>query len=107
MDTNGEFCIVLTTTGSQQEADRLASDLLTRKLAACVQVQQITSHYVWKGDLLKEPEFLLLIKTRRSAYPEIEAYVREQHSYEIPELVLLPVDTGLSAYLGWIRENTI
>jgi periplasmic divalent cation tolerance protein len=104
---DGGFCIVLTTTGSPEEADRLAAGLLARKLAACVQVLQITSHYVWKGALHKEPEFLLLLKTRRSAYAEIEAYIREAHSYEIPELLLLPVDTGLSAYLGWIQENTI
>jgi periplasmic divalent cation tolerance protein len=101
-----EFCVVLTTTDSVEEADRLASGLVSEKLAACVQIISITSHYIWEGKTFKAPEFLLLVKTRRTAYSEIETYIRRKHSYEVPELILLPVELGIETYLNWIRENT-
>jgi periplasmic divalent cation tolerance protein len=101
-----EFCVVLTTTDNTEEADLLASALVSQKLAACVQICSITSHYIWKGKSHQTPEFLLLIKTHRSAYPEIEAYIRQTHSYVVPELILLPVEMGIETYLNWVRENT-
>ena len=102
-----EFCVILTTTGSIEEADRLAEGLVSAKLAACVQIVQISSRYSFKGRLYKDQEQLLLIKTRSSLYPNIEDYLRAEHSYEIPEILQLPVKSGVESYLSWMREQTI
>ena len=66
-------CVILTTAGSQEEADRLAEMLVTRRLAACVQITAITSWYAWQGEVNHEPEYLLLIKTVADLYPTVES----------------------------------
>lgn len=101
-----KYCVMLTTTGSQEEADRLAELLVTQRLAACVQITSIDSWYAWEGRVTHEPECLLLIKTRADLYPEVEAAVLANHSYELPEIVQIPITRGLEGYLGWIEENT-
>lgn len=101
-----DFCVVLTTAGSRQEANRLADLLVEQRLAACVQIVGIESTYRWQGQVTKEPEFLLLVKTRRALYPQVEAAIVANHSYEIPEIVQIPIQRGLGGYLGWIEENT-
>ena len=100
------YCVILSTTGSREEADRLAELLVSQKLAACVQISAISSVYMWQGELHKDAEFLLLIKTAASRYAEIEAAIVKNHSYEVPEIVQLPIENGLPAYLEWISENT-
>ena len=99
-------CVILTAAGSEEEASRLAEMLVSRNLAACVQVTGISSVYRWEGRLHKEPEHLLLIKTTAHRYAEIEAAIVANHSYEVPEIVQLGVEQGLPAYLEWISENT-
>lgn len=100
------YDIILTTTGSKEEADRLAEMLISRQLAACVQVINIGSTYMWQGKITQEAEFLLLIKTASHLYSEVEKIIVENHSYEIPEIIQIPIVQGLPAYLAWIDENT-
>ncbi len=100
-------CVILTTAGSADEADRLAEILISRRLAACVQVANIASTYRWKGEVTKEAEFLLLIKTDSHLYSRVEAAILENHSYEVPEIIQLPIERGSSRYFDWIDENTI
>lgn len=100
------YCVVLTTAGTEEEAHRLAEGLVSRKLAACAQVMPITSYYVWNGQLNRDPEWLLLIKTTTARYGDVEAFLRDHHSYEVPEVVQVPIRQGLDRYLAWIRENT-
>jgi periplasmic divalent cation tolerance protein len=100
------YCVILTTVGSQDEANRLAELLVERKLAACVQIANIASVYRWQGQVQKEAEYLLLIKTATHLYRNVEKAIVENHSYEIPEIVQLPIVNGLERYLGWIAENT-
>ena len=100
------FCVILTTAGSRDEADRLAEILVSRRLAACVQIASIASTYMWKGKVNKDSEFLLLVKTAADLYHEVEAAIVENHSYEIPEVIQIPVTQGLDRYLGWIDGNT-
>ncbi len=100
------FCVILTTAGSPEEADRLAEMLVSRRLAACVQMIPMTSCYTWKEQVTKEAETLLLIKTAAHLYHEVEAAIVENHSYEVPEVVQIPITQGLDRYLGWIEENT-
>ncbi len=101
-----EYCVVLTTAGTEEEAHRLAGELVSQRLAACVQVLPITSYYVWEGHLNRDPEYLLFIKTTVARYGEVENFIRQHHSYEVPEVVQIPIRQGLDRYLAWVRENT-
>ncbi|HWY61784.1 MAG TPA: divalent-cation tolerance protein CutA [Rhizomicrobium sp.] len=102
----GDFGVVSTTVSSREDADRLSGLLLSEKLAACVQILKIDSHYVWKGETNHEPELMLLIKTRASLFERVMARLAAEHPYEIPEIVATPFAAGFSGYLGWIEEST-
>ena len=100
------YCVITTTTESLQEAENMARMLVSRRLAACVQIVDVSSVYTWQGEIRKEPEHLLLIKALADRYAEIETAIRENHSYEVPEILQLPVEDGWPAYLKWISEST-
>jgi periplasmic divalent cation tolerance protein len=100
------YAVVLTTAKSPGDARRIADKVLSEKLAACVQLLAINSLYTWKGEVAEESEVLLLLKTRQELYPELEKAIVSVHKYETPEILLLSVDRGLPAYLGWIDEVT-
>jgi periplasmic divalent cation tolerance protein len=100
------YCVILSTAGSLDEANRLAELLVERKLAACVQIANISSVYRWQGQVKKEAECLLFIKTASHLHRQVEAAIVENHSYEIPEVIQIPITNGLERYLGWIGENT-
>jgi periplasmic divalent cation tolerance protein len=100
------FCIVLSTTSSQEEADKIAGVLLEKRAAACVQMTPIVSLYHWKGKVERDNEVRLLIKTTDALYPRVESLIRENHSYEVPQIVKLQISAGLPEYLGWIAEET-
>ncbi len=101
-----EFGIVLTTVATPEDARRLADGLLEQRLAACVQTLAIQSAYRWKGAVQREPEQLLLIKTRAALYPAVEAYLRAHHPYEVPEIVRVPIAAGSPDYLRWLAAET-
>jgi periplasmic divalent cation tolerance protein len=101
-----EACVVITTCSSDEEANNIAKVLLDARLAACVQVTDVRSHYVWKGERTAEPEKLLLIKIPTEHYPQVEAAIVAAHSYEVPEVICIPVVAGSPAYLEWINEVT-
>ena len=105
MNPAADYCVVLTTAANADEAARLADGLVAARLAACVQSQPINSTYVWEGAVQHDAEVLLLIKTRSDAYAAIEAFIREHHSYDVPEIICLPVTAGSSDYLGWISQT--
>ena len=99
-----EALVVITTMETQAEAERLASELVERELAACVQViAPLTSVYRWQGKVETASEALLLMKTTRAAYPQLEAALKHLHRYETPEIIALPVATGSADYLAWLR----
>lgn len=100
------YCVVMTTTGTEEEAHRLAEGLVSGRLAACVQVMPVTSTYIWQGELHRDPEWLLLIKTTAARYDDVEAFIREHHSYQVPEVVQVPIQRGLGAYLDWVGSAT-
>ena len=105
MDLSG-FCVVQTTIDDEIRAEEIAEALIERKLAACVQIAPVTSHYVWKGAPAKEKEFLLSAKARAADFDLIAAAIRELHSYETAEIIALPVVAGAAAYLDWARQAT-
>ncbi len=98
--------IVLSITGSQEEARRIAQALVERRLAACVNiVGPIHSVYRWKGAVESAPEHLLVIKTTAAAFPRVRDSIRELHSYEVPECVMLSIEAGSEEYMKWIGES--
>jgi periplasmic divalent cation tolerance protein len=101
-----ETCIVvLTTVGTKQFANDLAQSIVSARLAACVQIQQVQSVYRWKGKVCSEPECVLAIKTTDAKYEELEQHIRANHSYEMPEIVRMPIAGGSAEYLAWIGES--
>ncbi len=98
--------IALTTTGSFEEAQRIARYLVERRLAACVNiVNGVHSIYCWKGAVEEAQEYLLLIKTDAEHMVAVEAALRHLHSYEMPEFLAFAPEGGSEAYLRWIAEN--
>ncbi len=101
-----EYVQVLTTVDSEEAAKRVASDLLDRRLAACVQiVGPILSRYRWQGKVEQAREWQCLVKTEAGRYREVEAAIREIHSYDEPEIIATPILAGSAGYLGWISES--
>lgn len=97
---------VLTTAGSEQEAERIAEALVEARLAACVQVVgPIVSHYRWRGTVEREREWQCLMKTTLARFAEVEAKIRELHSYEEPEIVATEIVAGSSGYLSWLVDS--
>ena len=102
----GKYGIVLTTFENDQQAKPVIDEILRCKLAACVQEIKIKSHYSWEGELCHEDEDLVLFKTRKELYPELEKKLLEIHPYDTPELLFIDVEKGSAAYLAWIDEQT-
>ena len=100
--SNPNYGVVLVTAGSPQEAEAIATSLVESQLAACVNVFPIQSVYTWKGEINKEQEWQLLIKTDLAQFSHLEAKIRELHSYEVPEIIALPILVGSQPYLNWI-----
>ena len=97
------YQLVITTCPSMEEAEDLAGKVVAARLAACVNiVPGIVSIYEWQGKMEREQEFMLLIKSRSEGFPELEKLVQASHSYELPELIAVPIDEGSKAYLNWI-----
>ena len=95
--------MVFNTCPDAATASGIAAALVDQNVAACVNIiSGIRSIYRWEGKREESEECLLLIKTRVDRYPALEEMVRTLHPYEIPEIIALPVEAGLAAYLGWI-----
>jgi len=98
--------IVLTTTGSREEAEKIAHALVERRLAACVNiVGPIHSVYRWQGKVDSADEHLLMIKTTAASFDAVARAIRELHSYELPECIELSIESGSADYLAWIEQS--
>lgn len=99
--------LVLCTAPSADVGATLARGVVEAKLAACANILPgVRSVYVWKGEVHDEPEVQLFIKTRRDRFPALEGWLRENHPYEVPEIIALPIERGSKAYLDWLWEQT-
>ena len=102
-----DVLLIITNMPDQDSAQRMANSLIENKAAACVNIMApCTSVYRWQGKVEKANEIPLLIKTTRSAYPRVEELIREQHPYELPEIIAVSVEFGLPAYLQWVATET-
>ncbi len=99
-----DFIQVTTVTSSQKEAENIANTLLNIKLAGCVQISgPVSSTYWWQGTVESAQEWVCQIKTSRQLYPKVEAAIRRLHSYQVPEILALPVIAGNPDYLKWLE----
>jgi len=102
-----DFIIILVTASSEEEAKKIAQVLVEKRLAACVNlIKDIQSIFRWKGKLSDENEILLIIKTRKKLYKNVEEEVKSLHSYEVPEIIALPIISGSKDYLYWVDSET-
>jgi len=100
------FGVLLTTTPTRDEAQKIARLLIEEKLAACVQLLPIESFYFWQDKTQNEAEILLLIKTRAALFDAATARIKDIHSYTVPEIVALPFAAGFQGYFDWIGQVT-
>ncbi|ROV55798.1 divalent-cation tolerance protein CutA [Neisseria chenwenguii] len=97
--------IVTTTAATREEAEKIGMALLENRLAGCVQYENITSQYVWRGGICCDEEVRVVIKTSRCFYAEIEKTIRALHSYECPQILMQPVSRGFVPYLRWLKAQ--
>ena len=99
--------LVLTNLPDRATAEKLAEALIQKRVAACVNIlAPCRSVYRWKGAVQRDEEHPVLIKTTRESYAALEAAIREAHPYELPEIVAVPIEHGLPAYLDWVAAQT-
>ncbi len=100
------YIVAYVTTPDFETAERLANLLVENKLAACVNiVKDIKSVYFWQGNIEREPECLMIIKTREDVFEELVEKVKENHPYSVPEIIAMPIVKGSQDYLKWIDET--
>jgi len=100
-----EHCVIFITAGSKEEADKISRGLVESKLAFCVStLPKVQSTYYWEDKIHVDEEFLLIVKTRQDQYEALETWVKNNHSYEVPEIIALPIEQGLPAYLNGIDD---
>lgn len=97
--------IILTTSGTKDEAEEIAFALVERKLAACVNIVTVTSVFRWKEEIESNPEFLLVIKTTAAAFERVRDTIKQLNTYDLPECVQLPIEAGSDTYLKWIADS--
>lgn len=99
--------VVLVTTSSVKEAEQIAQELLEKRLAACINIIPcVHSRFWWKGTIERCDEALMIIKSRSKVFDELAKSVRAIHSYQVPEIIAVPVQRGLTEYLAWIDQTT-
>ena len=103
-----EHIVVLITSSNEEEAANIAKELVTGRLAACVNiVRNLRSIYRWQGRIEDENEVLMIAKTRRDLFESLLKKVKELHSYSVPEVIALPIVAGSEDYLKWLAEETV
>lgn len=104
---DNDVMLVLTNLPDQGSAQRVAKLLIESRAAACVNIlAECASVYRWQGKIQSSSEVPLLIKTTHAAYPRLEAVIRAHHPYELPEIIAVPLCSGLPSYLQWVAQET-
>jgi len=101
-----EYIQVITTTEKKEDAEKISTNIIEKRLAGCIQLSgPITSTYWWKGNIEKTEEWILFIKTRIDLYEELEKAIKEIHPYETPEIIAVPIVEGNKDYLEWLNNE--
>lgn len=101
-----KYIVVLTAASSKKEALNISNHLLKKRLCACVNIlDKASSSFWWKGKIDKAREVILIIKTKTVLFKKIEKEIKRVHSYEVPEIIAVPIVTGSKKYLNWISES--
>ena len=95
--------VVILSTAPAGEVDRIARTLVEERLAACISISQVRSYFVWEGKLSEEIEDMMIIKTALDLEDKVKARIKDLHSYELPEVIVLPIIGGAEGYLKWIK----
>ncbi|HZU44362.1 MAG TPA: divalent-cation tolerance protein CutA [Terriglobales bacterium] len=99
--------VVITTCGSEEEAQKIARELVERRVAACVNIASpIHSIYHWQGKIESATEWLLLVKTTAEKFDAVRDAIQDLHSYDLPECIMVSIEDGSQEYLDWIEKNT-
>jgi len=102
-----DYIVIYITTGSVNEAEKIGRALVEEKLAACSNIiSPIRSIYRWQGKICDDKEALMVLKTRKKHFEQIVKRVETLHSYDVPEIIAIPIIEGSSKYLSWINEET-
>ena len=105
MDKN-DFILVITTVSSEPEAKKLGEALIETRLAACVNIiPSVTSIFRWEGKISVEPELIIIAKSHQKLFPMIKEKILSLHSYDVPEIISLPISNGSEEYLKWIEQE--
>lgn len=105
MTEPGSEFVILLCTAPPGGSEKIAKALVEERLAACVNVAQVRSYFYWKGKSCDEPEELMIIKTAMRQVERIKARIKELHSYELPEIIIVPIAGGDERYLQWIGQS--
>ena len=105
MDYAKNCCIVITTTDNKKTAELIAKNLIQSKLAACVQIDNVHSFFCYKEELSSQKEWRLWIKAKNDNYGEIELSIKNNHNYQLPQIIKLDITDGLTNYLEWVYKN--
>ena len=107
INSKKEYLLIITTVNNADEAVKLSELLVKEQAAACVSISSpVTSVYTWKGNVETEKEVMMFIKTVKENYKNVEKLILENHSYEVPEIIALPVTGGEEKYLQWVSNGS-
>ena len=101
-----DYIIIQTTFATIEEAKKVIKILIDKRLVSCAQISNIESYYHWKNDVAHEPEFLVTLKTKENLYQKVEQLIKDNHSYETPQIIAIPITKGSKEYLNWIKTET-
>jgi len=102
-----DYCIVSTTTDTKENVEEITQRLLHKKLVACVQTEHIKSAYRWQGKIIFADEIQLQMKTKTSLFDKIKTEIETLHTYDVPEIIILPLMNANRSYLEWIEKETL
>lgn len=100
-----EFIIIETTCPNLASAEKLTTEILNQNLAACIQLVEIKSRYIWKEKIVSDEEILLRIKSRKSLFSELENTIKNLHDYEVPQIIALNIENAAKSYLDWLESG--
>ena len=101
-----DYTLIMVTASSREEAEKIVTTLLERKLIACANIlSPVSSRFWWRGEIDSAEEYMIFMKTKRELFDQVADNVKQLHSYEVPEIIALPIVEGAKPYLEWINSN--